>query len=89
VYTSSYAFTPDKIDYEETDEKKTNAIHCTFTKITGEKTGLTIDLYLKSNPVMLTFFNLFGKKKMKKMFEQSLTNLKEFMKGVKIPALVD
>ena len=37
---------------EETDEKKTNAIHFTFTKITETRTGLNLDLYLKSNPVM-------------------------------------
>jgi len=89
VYTSAYSFTPEKIEYEETDEKKTNTIHFTFTKITGEKTGLNLDLYLKSSPFMLTFFKLFMKKKMEKMFDQSLTKLTEFMKGVKIPALVD
>jgi hypothetical protein len=89
VYTSSYSFTPEKVEYEETDEKKTNAIHFTFTKITDEKTGLNVDLYLKSNPVMLMFFKLFVKKKMEKVFVQSLTNLTEFMKGVKIPALAE
>jgi hypothetical protein len=35
------------------------------------------------------FFKLFVKKKMEKVFVQSLTNLTEFMKGVKIPALAE
>src|SRR6185503_9191320 len=51
LYTSSYSFTPEKVEYEETDEKKTNAIHFTFTRITETRTGLNLDLYLKSNPV--------------------------------------
>lgn len=85
MYSSSYSFTPEKIEYSETDDKKSSAIYSTFTKITEERTGLTLDIYMKRNPVMLTMFNLFMKKKLKKSFEQSLLNLGEFMKGVKIP----
>jgi hypothetical protein len=35
---------------------------------------------------MLAFFKLFVKKKMEKMFQQSLLKLEEFMKEVKLPA---
>src|SRR5436190_8122825 len=86
VYTSSYSFTPEKIEYGETDSKKTNSIHFTFEKITDTRTALTIDLYLKKNPLMLGLFNLFAKKKMEKMFQQSLLKLEDFMKEVKVPA---
>lgn len=88
VYTSSYTYTPEKIEYGETDDKKTNTIYFTFTKITETRTGLNVDLYLKSNPFLLTAFRLFMKKKMEKMFNQSLSNLTEFMKEVKIPPLI-
>ena len=88
MYSSSYSFTPDKIEYSETDDKKNSAIYSTFQKITDSRTGLTVDIYLKKNPVMLAVFNLFHKKKMEREFPQSLKNLEEFMKGVKIPVEV-
>jgi hypothetical protein len=88
VYSSSYSFTPEKIEYSETDDKKSYATYFTFQKITDTRTGLTVKLYMKNNPVMLTFFRLFMKKKMKRNFDQSLLNLEKFMKEVKLPAEV-
>jgi hypothetical protein len=85
-YSSSYSFTPEKIEYSETDDKKTMAAYYTFTKITDERTGLTVDLYMKKNPILLALFNLLERKKLKKSYEQSLQNLVEFMKEVKIPS---
>lgn len=85
-YSSSYSFTPEKIEYSETDDKKSMGSYYTFTKITDNKTGLTIDLYLKKNPILLAMFNLLEKKKVEKTFQRSLQNLVEFMKEVKLPA---
>jgi hypothetical protein len=85
-YSSSYSFTPEKIEYSETDDKKTIASYYTFTKITDERTGLTVDLYLKNNPLILALFNLMERRKLKQTYEQSLENLVEFMKEVKLPA---
>ena len=87
MYTSSYAYTPEKIEYSETDDKKMSAIYSTFTKISEDKTGLRVDLYLKNNPLLRIMYNLFQKKKIEKAFKQTMINLEEFMKGVKIPSL--
>ena len=84
-YSSSYSFAPEKIEYSETDDNKTMAAYYTFTKITDEKTGLTVDLYLKKNPLTLALFNLLERKKLEKTYRQSLQNLVEFMKEVKLP----
>jgi hypothetical protein len=86
MYSSSYSFTPEKITYSETDEKKTASIYSTFQKITENRTGLTVDIYLKKNPVLLSLFKLFEKKKMERSFERSLVNLEKFMKEVKVPS---
>jgi len=86
MYSSSYSFTPETIAYSETDEKKTASIYSTFQKITENRTGLTVDIYLKKNPVLLTLFKLFEKKKMERSFERSLVNLEKFMKEVKVPS---
>jgi len=86
MYSSSYSFSPENIVYSETDEKKTASIYSTFQKISDIKTGLTVDIYLKKNPVLLTLFNLFEKKKMERSFQRSLTNLEKFMKKVELPS---
>ena len=86
MYSSSYSFTPETIVYSETDEKKTASIYSTFEKITESRTGLTVDIYLKKNPVLLTLFKLFEKKKMERSFQRSLVNLEKFMKEVKVPS---
>ena len=84
-YSSSYSFASEKIEYSETDDKKTSAIYSTFNKISDNRTGLTVDIYLKKNPLTLAWFNLVEKKKLEKNFLQSLENLEEFMKEVKLP----
>ena len=84
-YTPANSYTPDKIEYSETDEKKTNAVYFTFKKITDKRTGLTSDFYLKNNPVTLFLFKLLMKKKMEKTVRQSMENLAEFVKGIKLP----
>ena len=92
MYTSSYSYTPansylpEKIEYSETDEKKTNAVYFTFKKISDSKTELTADFYLKNNPVTLIIFKLLMKKKMEKTVKQSMENLVEFVKEIKLPA---
>ena len=86
MYSSSYSFTPEKITYSETDEKKRASIYSTFQKITENRTGLTVDIYLKKNPVLLSLFKLFEKKKMERSFQRSLVNLEKFMKEVKVPS---
>ena len=86
MYSSSYSFTPEKITYSETDEKKRASIYSTFQKITETRTGLTVDIYLKKNPVLLSLFKLFEKKKMERSFQRSLVNLEKFMKEVKVPS---
>ncbi|HJS56322.1 MAG TPA: hypothetical protein VJ765_17340, partial [Chitinophagaceae bacterium] len=88
MYSSSYSFTPEKIEYSETDDKKSIAAYYTFEKITETTTGLTIDLYMKSNPLMFALFNIFEKKKLEKEIHQSLHNLRDFMKEVKIPGSI-
>lgn len=85
-YSSSYSFTPDKIEYGETDDKKSMAAYYTFKKITDTRTGLTIDLYIRKNPITLALFNLLEKKKLERSYRQSMENLEKFMKGVNLPA---
>jgi len=85
AYTSNFSYGPDKIIYAETEDNKTNSIYSTFEKIGEMKTKVTVDLYLKKNPFMVTMFRLMMKKKIEKDLRQSLENLAELVKAVKMP----
>lgn len=92
MYSSSYSYTPantyapEKIEYSETDEKKTNACYFTFDKLGENKTKLTIDLYLKKNPFMVAVFRLLMKKKVENEFRQSMKNIQKLLSSAKEPA---
>jgi Protein of unknown function (DUF2652) len=84
-YTSSYSYSPEKIEYSETEENKRSGSYLTFEKTGKNKTRLTFDLYLKKNFLTLTVFRLLMKKKMEPAFRQSLENLAVLVKGVRLP----
>jgi len=92
MYSSSYSYspantyTPDEIEYSETDDKKTNAVYFKFKKISENKTGLQADFYLRNNMVKLLLFKWLGKAKMEKTVSQSLDKLAEFVKDLKLSA---
>ena len=44
---------------------------------------MTFSLLLKKNPLMLTMFNLFMKKKYTAVFKKSLENLEEYLNSQK------
>lgn len=88
-YTSNYSYSPEKIVYGETEEHKRHAAYTTFEKLGDNKTRVTLDLYMKKNPFMVTMFRLMMKKKMEKAFKQSFKNLAELVKGVKLPVEVN
>ncbi len=79
LYSSSYSFTPDKIEYSETDDKKNIAIYFIFEKISENNIKLTLDLYMKKNPFMQALFRLLMKKKTEKEIRQSLLNLEKIV----------
>ena len=85
LYTSKYSYSPEKIIYGETDDKKKLAKYSTFEKMNDNKTRMTMDFYLKKNFFAQAIFNLAMKKKVENQFKRSLDNLAELVKGVKLP----
>jgi hypothetical protein len=82
LYSSSYSFTPDKIEYGETDDKKRSSTHFVFEKITEHRTKLSFDLFIENNPLKLAFYRLGRRKKTERTFRQSFENLEEFANEV-------
>jgi hypothetical protein len=86
IYSSSYIYHPDKIEFSETDENKKTATYYTLEKLGEKKTKLTIDYYLQKHPASQLIFTLTKKNKQQQMLQQSMNNLTEVVKGIHLPA---
>ena len=89
MFSSSFSYGPEQIVYAETDEKKRTSTYFVFDKISDDRTRLTLDFYVKKNPVLETMFDLTMKKKTERNLTKSLENLQEFIKNVELPVEVD
>ena len=93
MYSSSYSYepansyNPERIEYGETDDKKTNSVHFTLNKISETRSGLRAEFFLRNNPVKVLLFKLMMKKKMEQTVRQSMERLADFVKEIKLPAL--
>ena len=84
MYSTTFSYDPNtKIEYSETDEKKTSAVYFTLERISANKSRLTMDLYIKKSVFLQTMFSLMMKKKMERSFNKSLENLVGVLKEIK------
>lgn len=79
LYSSSYSYSPYRIEYSETDDKKKIAAYFTFENVEENKNKLSIDLYIKKNLFMQLLFKIGGTKKLEKMFNRSLERLEKLV----------
>ena len=86
MYASSYIYTPEKIEFSETEETEKSTTYYTLEKTGTNNTRLTIDFYMQKNTVSQIIFKLTRKKKLEDSFHRSLMNLQEFVKEIKLPA---
>jgi hypothetical protein len=84
VYASSYSFSPERIEFSETDEAKKSSCYFILEKISDNKTKLTIDFYLPKNSINQTLFKLLRKNKMEEKMKRSLVNLDKVVKEIKL-----
>jgi len=75
IFTSSYAYQKDRIEFSETDEKKTSTTYFLMEKVGDNRSRLTLSYHLKKDPVANFVFRLTKKKKMEAAYRQSLQNL--------------
>jgi len=69
------------ITIEETDKKRMGTGQFILEKKGDNKTLMSCNFLLKKNPLMVTFFNLFMKKKMKKDMIRSMENLENYFRS--------
>jgi len=82
IYSSSYSFHPERIEFSETDEKRKSTIYFILEK-TGSKTKLTIDFYTTKNIAAQILFTITKKKQIETSLKKSLLNLDKLVKEIK------
>jgi Protein of unknown function (DUF2652) len=88
LFTTSYLYQPEKVEFSETDEENKTASCYTLDATGPNKTRLTLDLYQSKNLGRQLLFKLLQKKKTEASYRQSLSNLETFVKQVHLPAPV-
>ena len=86
IFASSYSYSPERIEFSETDEQKSNSTYYLLEKTGDNKTRLTVDYFLKKNAINELFFRISKKGKMENNFLKSLQNLEKFVKEIKLPS---
>jgi hypothetical protein len=86
IYASSYFFSPDHIEFSETDEKKKNSYCYILDKMSEKKTMLTVDFYMQKNFFQQLFLKFGKKRKMRQSLQRSLQNLARIVKDLHIPS---
>ena len=89
IYASSYSFSPERIEFSETDETDNSTTYYTLEKLNDNRTKLTIEYYLPKNILAEILFKLKRKNKLENDLQQSLLNLDSVVKDIKLPAPLD
>jgi hypothetical protein len=82
IYASSYSYSPDRIEFSETDEKKKSITNYILEKTGDNKTKLTVEFYVKKNIATQVIFKLMKKKKLEEDLHKSLLNLTGLVKEI-------
>jgi carbon monoxide dehydrogenase subunit G len=64
----------------EMDQKGVAGCRFKVEAVNDDETRLKVDMLVKKNPLLLTVFNLFMKRKLRNQMSRSIENLKEFCK---------
>lgn len=85
LITSSFSYDPEtRIVFSETEEKGTNSVYYILEPLEGERSRLTLELYVP-NRFMKVMFDLLWKRKMTGEMSRSLDRLETVMKGIELP----
>jgi hypothetical protein len=89
IYSGSYSFTDENIQFSETNEKDESTVCYLLEKISKGKTRLTITYYLKNSFVNLPLFRVIKKSSLESSYKKSMQNLTGLVKEIFIPGLPD
>jgi hypothetical protein len=82
VFASSYSYHSDRIEFSETDERRTTATYYILERLSPAETRLTVELYVKKNIFAATLFNLTRKEKATASLGRSMLRLEQLLKEI-------
>lgn len=85
IYASSYVYSPEKLEFTETNETDNTVTRYTIDILAEKQSRLTLEYFVNNNAVSLTLFNIFKRKKLRDRFQRSLIKLNEFAGKLVIP----
>jgi hypothetical protein len=85
IFASSYSFSPQHIEFSETNEKDDSITYYTLDTITAGTTKLTIDYYIPDKLFTQALFKIGRKKSLEKTLQQSMVNLDSLVKEIHLP----
>jgi hypothetical protein len=86
IYSSSYSYSPERIEFSETEENKNSSRYFLLEKTGNNKVRFTLDYYLQKNWFRELLFKLRRKRRLEESFNKSLVNLEKVVKEIKLPA---
>ena len=84
LYASGYTYTPDRIEFSETEEVTKNTTYYTLERLGSRRTKLTLDYYLEKNIAGQIIFKLTKKNELENTIKKSLSNLTELVKEIRL-----
>jgi len=83
---SSLSFSPDRIEFSETDVDKNAALYFTLEALDSHRTRVTVDLYLRRGWLRELAFKLVEGRRLMGALERSLVNLDALLPELDVPA---
>ena len=84
IYSSSYVYTDDRIEFSESDEKGHLVTYFTLIKERENQTKLTIDIFKAESSIERFLSKFFGQQKLESSLQKSLQNLVPLVKEIRI-----
>lgn len=86
LYASGFTYDPEsRVVFSESDEKLTNTLYFVLEKLGENRTRLSLEYYLKKDPIKQLAFRLFKKDAMEAEFNKSLGNLEGLLAEITLP----
>ena len=85
VHYSNFSYDADRIVVSETAENQKQSTYYTFEKTDTGKIRLTLDYYIRKDPIQQLIFNLTQKHRVYKRLRKSLANLENHIRTRRIP----
>ena len=84
-YASSYQYTPEKIEFSETEESTGRVTYYILEKLEEKKSRLVLEYYIEKNTLGSFLFKLNKKNKLEVKLKKSLVNLQALAKEILLP----